>query len=129
MGQKRPKLNAFGMPSNTKRHVRLHHYMLESQAWQSLSPHGRALFIEIWQRFNGQNNGAISYGHREAEESLKVSKNLPKRFFDELESKGFIVATRRGHFQTKGGPATTWRLTTLDCGNAAASKEFMRWRR
>ena len=125
--KRRPKLNGFGLPSNPTRHVALFHWMLESPAWQSLKPPARALLIEIWQRHTGYNNGAISLSHREAAERLHVGHNTPLNLFHELEEKGFIVAVERGHFQMKGGPATTWRLTALKCGNEPPTKDFMRW--
>lgn len=115
--------------SKASRHVRLHHWLLESAAWRSLSPHARALLIEIWQRYTGINNGAISYSHREAAEALQVGHNRPITLFRELENKGFIVAMKRGHFQMKGGPATEWRITALECGNDSPTKDFMRWRK
>lgn len=101
--------------------------MLDSPAWNSLSLPARCLLIEIWKRYNGQNNGQISLSHREASEKLGVGRNTPTKLFRELEEKGFIEANQRGHFNVKGGKATTWRLTAVPCGQKPATKEFMRW--
>ena len=126
MARRRRRLNAFGM-SGAKRHVRLHHWMLDSPAWNSLSLPARCLLIEIWKRYNGQNNGQISFSHREVAEKLGVGRNQPVKRFRELEEKGFIKANQRGHFNVKGGKATTWRLTAVSCGAKEPTKEFMRW--
>ena len=126
MTKRRPKLNAFGI-SSPKRHIALHHLMLESPAWQNLKPPARALLIEIWQRYTGFNNGAISFSHREAAERLQVGKNTPFKLFRDLEEKGFIVAMQRGSFDWKEGAATIWRITALKCGNDPPTKDFMRW--
>ena len=124
----RPKrrLHAFGM-SGPERFVQLHHWMLDSPAWNSLSLPARCLLIEILKRYNGYNNGQISFSHREASEILGVGKNQPVKFFRELEDRGFIKANQRGHFAWKGGKATTWNLTAVGCGDKAPTKEFMRW--
>ena len=126
MARRRRRLNAFGM-SGAERHVRLHHWMLDSPAWNSLSLPARCLLIEIWKRYNGQNNGQISFSHREVAEKLSVGRNRPVKLFRELEEKGFIEANQRGHFAWKGGKATTWRLTAVPCGEKVPTKEFMRW--
>ncbi len=125
--KKRKKLNAFGM-SSPVRHVRLYHWMLNSPAWQALSPGARSLLIEVWARHNGQNNGEISFSVREAAKNLRVSKDTAAKWFHELEEKGFLKARRRGSFHWKGSKATTWEVTAERCADQPAGKDFMRWK-
>ncbi len=46
----------------------------------------RCLLLEVWQRYNGQNNGGIAYSVREAARALGVGKNTPPKLFRELLS-------------------------------------------
>ena len=48
------------------RHIRLYHWLLRSEAWQSLSANARAIYIEMATRYNGSNNGQIPFSVRDA---------------------------------------------------------------
>jgi hypothetical protein len=111
------------------RHVRLYHWFLRSEAWQSLSPNARALYIEIVTRYNGSNNGRIGFSARDAGKALHVSKDSGARTLIELQDRGFIVVARRSGFSLKTKMATEWRLTEFCCDitNTFATKDFMRW--
>lgn len=116
------------------RHVRLYHYMLDSEAWKDLGAIPRALYIEISRRYHGTNNGSISYSVREAASALKISKATASRSFADLIEHGFIEKMKQGAFSLKLRHATEWRLTERlsDITNGApivATKEFMRWSR
>ena len=123
----RKKLNAFGMASDRK-HIRLHRWMMDSPAWQSLSLGARCLLLEVWNRHTGENNGAISMSVREASDLLGIGVNAPTRLFGELQDKGFLKVRRKGSFTRKGGKASTWELTMERCDGNPPTKEFMRWR-
>jgi hypothetical protein len=112
------------------RYLRLEHWFLKSPAWRSLPCAARALYLEIAMRYNGSNNGRISYSVREASLALNVSRSAGKYLIDMLQDRGFIVATKRGHFTLKTKrDATEWRLTehASDHPPAHATKDFMRW--
>ena len=132
MATKRKRLgsraNAKGRTLGQARHVRLYHWLLKSSAWRSLSLPARCLLIEVWTRYNGQNNGEIAYSVREAAKALGVGKNTAHRAFQQLEANGFLKARRRGSFHWQGGLATTWEITAEPCGDNRASKDFMSWR-
>ncbi len=117
-----------GRSKRTAPFIMLLHWMLNSPAWRSLSLPARCLLLEVWQRYNGQNNGEIAFSVREAARALGVGKNTPTKLFRELEDKGFLKARQRGSFHWKGGEATTWELTMEPCGEKPATKEFMSWR-
>jgi DNA-binding transcriptional MocR family regulator len=115
------------------RHVRLMEFMLASEAWQSLDPVARALYIEISRRYRGpnSNNGKIPYSVREAATALNVHRNTANRAFHHLEERGFVVAKKRSGFNVKGRRATEWLLTEFpddtQTGTNIATKNFMSW--
>ncbi len=131
MAEKRRRMsrtNRTGRTAGEARHVRLYHWMLNCTAWRSLSLPARCLLVEVWARYNGQNNGEIGFSVREAAKALGVGKNTAHQAFRELEGKGFLKARQRGSFHWKAKLATTWQLTAEPCDDLPASKEFMSWR-
>ena len=108
------------------RWVALHHWMLRSPAWKSLSPNAKALLLDVWQRHNGANNGEISYAVREAE-SIGLRRTRAARAFNELVERGFLVMTRNSAFTVKTRAARLWRITAESCGDDRATKDFMHY--
>ena len=86
------------MTTKKERYVMLRYWLLKSQAWNSLSGNARALYVEIARRYNGSNNGRISYSTREAGQSLHISPCTAGRLLRILQDRGFIVCTKRGAF-------------------------------
>jgi hypothetical protein len=115
------------------RHVRLMEFMLASEAWQSLDPVARALYIEISRRYRGpnSNNGKIPYSVREAAAALNVSRNTANRGFHHLAERGFILPKTPSGFNCKGRTSTEWLLTEFPddtkTGTNIATKTFMSW--
>jgi hypothetical protein len=111
------------------RHVRLYHWVMNSEAWRSLSPNARALYVEIAARYHGTNNGRIPFSVREAAEALHIGKNAAAAAFKELQDRGFLVIAKTSAFSLKSKTATEWRLTEFPCDvtNAHSTKDFMRW--
>ncbi|HBZ43713.1 MAG TPA: hypothetical protein DEO85_06545 [Maritimibacter sp.] len=112
------------------RHVQLPEYLQASQAWATLKPGPRALYIEIKRRFNGSNNGNIILSHRQAAEALNVHRNTVGAWFGELEERGFIFKTLGHHLGPDGiGRAALWALQELPMVDGrAAAKGFLKWR-
>ena len=103
-----------------------------SEAWKSLTPVPRALFVEVAQRWNGFNNGQIGLGIREAGRAIHVKHTTACWAFRVLQERGFLVLTRDSSFDQKR-LAREWRVTAYPMGDyrnptALATKEFMRWR-
>jgi hypothetical protein len=116
--------------SSSERYVRLRYWLLDSKAWKSLPGNARGLYLEMAKRYNGRNNGRISYSVREGAAALHISKSTAKKMLDILRGRGFIICTRRGAFSLKvSRDASEWRLTEYDCDTPAqhATKDFMRW--
>jgi len=55
-----------------ERFVTLRYSLLDSSAWQSLPPIAQALYLKMARKYNGFNNGRISYSRREGATALGV---------------------------------------------------------
>ena len=113
--------------------VMLYHDVIESEAWKSLNANARALYIHIAARYNGKNNGRISFSAREAAQVLHSSKDTAARTLKFLIERGFITVAKRSGFNLKRGQdhATEYRLTEYSCNvtNKPATYKFKYWRR
>lgn len=110
--------------------VQLFKFMLESQAWKSLSPADRAVYIELCALYNGANNGRLGLGARRAAELCNISKNTVSTCFRILEARGFIDCVTAGGFSRKSRHQTEWRLTQYRCDvtGQLPTKAFAKWR-
>ena len=61
------------------RHLQLQEWFQRTEAWATLKPGPRALYIELKRCFNGSNNGRIFLSYRDAAEALNRRK--PNRPF------------------------------------------------
>lgn len=112
------KHNSKGRSKGGPPYVQLYHWIRKTDAWRSLAPYSRLLYVEIRGRYNGSNNGDISYSYRQAEEDLCCSNKPIPIAFRELQERGFIKPVSKGAFSWKArfdgkGRATTWLLTEL----------------
>jgi len=112
------------------RHVQLSEYIQASEAWASLKPGPRALYIELKRRFNGSNNGEIFLSHRDAANALNAHRNTVCGWFDELQARGFIRLRTPPHLGPSGiGRASKWALEEMPTMDGKpAGKAFMRWK-
>lgn len=112
------------------RHVQLHEWVQASEAWATLRPGPRALYIEIKRRFNGVNNGRIILSHRDAAKAMGIHRNTVGPWFRELEKRGFIRMTQAPHLGPSGvGMTAHWALDEEPCDDLkTAAKRFMSWR-
>ncbi|MBS1300776.1 hypothetical protein [Loktanella sp. SALINAS62] len=107
MAGKRYKYNKRGVG----RFVQLPEWVQATQAWATLPPGPRALYIELKRRFNGTNNGSIYLSHRDAATALAVHRNTVGPWFRILEERGFIYLTQAPHLGPSGiGKASVWAL-------------------
>ncbi|NTG12673.1 hypothetical protein G6L05_02785 [Agrobacterium rhizogenes] len=118
------------------RFFQMHQWLVMSEAWKAASVYERCLYMELKQRYNGNNNGDIALSHREAEAALNCSNKPVAEAFRGLVDKGFIKVAQIGSFHWKdkapGGKSTRWILTELAVDQPERSlvptKEFMQWR-
>jgi hypothetical protein len=109
-------------------HVRLHRWVMNTPAWQSLKVGPKALLVELYNKYDGSNNGAVFLSIRDAANHLHASPNTTADWFDMLIETGFIKVSRRGAFSLKQRHATSWTLTEYALGEETPTKEFARWR-
>lgn len=111
------------------RHVQLPEWLQASEAWATMKPGPRALYVELKRRFNGLNNGAIYLSHRDAAVALNVHRNTVGPMFRELVRRGFIRLTVAPHLGPSGiGEASVWALEELATQDGkAAGKALLRW--
>ncbi|MBA4767511.1 MAG: hypothetical protein H2049_07730 [Porphyrobacter sp.] len=111
---KRQRVNPTGR-NNTDRFVRLSYRLLCSNAYRSLSPNARSLLVELAMLYNGDNNGSLYLGVRDAAHRMGLADlTAASRAFDDLKALGFVQMTRDAHFCIKAADAARarcWRLT------------------
>ena len=110
-------------------HVQLPEWLQASEAWATMKPGPRALYVELKRGFKGSNNGAIYLSHRDAAKALNVHRNTVGGYFLELEQRGFIRLTVAPYLGPSGiGEASVWALEELPTQDGKpAVKAFMRW--
>ena len=109
--------------------VMLNEWLQKSEAWATMRPGPRALYIELKRRFTGHNNGDIFLSQRDAAKALHVSKDTATAYFRDLAARGFIEMTQGGHLGPSGiGQAAKWALTEEQLNGKPPSKTFMTWR-
>jgi len=111
------------------RHVQLSEHLQSSQAWASLKPGPRALYVELKRRYNGCNNGRIILSYRDAAEAINVSRNTVGPYFTELEERGLIAMTRAPFLGPSGiGQASLWALQEVSTADGKpATRGFQHW--
>lgn len=117
-----------GRSKGQGKHVRLYEWMLRSDAYRSLSSHGRSLLVEFGRLFDGQNNGGLFLSVDQAAKRMSVAPNTALKALRELEDRGFIRPHQKGAFTWKLKTATTWVLAEHPFNGKPATKEFMRWK-
>ena len=109
-----------------KRFVLFDYEQIESQAFKYLTGGALKLLIMVRKRFNGVNNGKISFSVREGRDLLGYSMNTVARYFEELVDKGFLRIREKGSFSYKKRHATTWIITCEEY-NHQKSRDFKHW--
>lgn len=118
--------NAKGRSTGAK-HVRLYRWLLDSPAYRSLSLPARALLIELYSFYNGENNGRVFLSVRDAAALIGVGSSTASRAYQELQDRGFIKSRLKSAFSVKSRRATEWILTEFAYGDALPTKDFMKW--
>ena len=78
-----------------------------------LSSNAIAGYLHIRRRFNGRNNGLISFSCREMADCIGIKKSTAKYVFDELIDNGLIEVSRGSSFDLKTKTARLWKIPTL----------------
>ena len=112
-----------------KRFIMVDYHLLQSEAFREIKGEAFKLYLKVRERFNGLNNGEISYSVREASEILGISKSSASKYFIELKDKGFLKIKQKGSYNLKSKHATTWIITSETYNNHPKSRDFMRWKK
>jgi len=115
------------LSKRNNRFVALPYDMLNSSAFQNLSPKAVRIFIEIKRRYNGSNNGEISIGYAEAGKVAKCTKNTAGKAITELIEHGFIKRVKIGQFTCN--LASTYSLTCEENGKGIKTNEWKDWQK
>ena len=83
--------------------------MLENTAWRSLNGNSIKIYLEICRRYNGSNNGNISFSYNEGVDLFGMGKSTISRSLKQLELFGFIKRNKVGTFLEK--KATSYFIT------------------
>lgn len=110
--------------------VQLYFWMLNLEAWATMSPGPRALYIELKRLYTGHNNGDIFLSHRDAAKACFVHRNTVSGWFDILEERGFIFKTSGHHLGPSGvGIAAKWALSEYPTKDGhRATFAFKKWK-
>ncbi|HWU02436.1 MAG TPA: hypothetical protein VN222_06845 [Novosphingobium sp.] len=126
---KRRSKNTFANGRNkTAPFLMLPQWVYDRMAAHHLPVGARALLFELIRRYDGNNNGKIGLGQRDAADALGVNKDTAAGYFRALQDAGFIVCTQPGGFNMKDPTsrrASEWRLTWEWCGDRAPTKDFL----
>ncbi len=117
-----------GRNTKARPFVMIENRMQDSNAWRSLTPNARAVWLEIVRRHNGNNNGDIPLSCREAAELCNISANTAGRAFKQLQEHGFIKIAQYSDFRLKLKKATRWSLTHVHMDGQPPTQEWMKWK-
>ncbi len=124
------KHNGKGRSTGEPKHVRLYEWELCADAYQSMHPYSRQLLVQLRRRSNGNNNGHIVLGYREAMEVLGAGYKLTKLAFEQIQDRGWAKVTKKGVFTVRESDrdASEWAVTNEPLNGQPASKDYMKWR-
>jgi plasmid maintenance system antidote protein VapI len=108
---------------NSERHVELYNWMTEAPAYVALSSGAKCILWELMRRYDGANNGIISFGGQDGAHA-KLSRDVTERALTEIECARFIVVTEPAIPYLKR--PRKWRLTMYPAYGKPASKDFMK---
>ena len=98
--------------------------IMDSDAFNSLSSDSVHVYLRMYRRFNGSNNGYIPFGCREAATQCNISKMTAQRAFKQLEEVGLIECIVPSSFNCRKKLAREWALTHLPIGKHVASGKW-----
>ena len=95
-----------------KQFIQLYYFFFDKKL-APLSPNAIAGYLHLRRRYNGKNNGLISFSCRELADCLGKSKSTAKNIFDELIKNGLINIAEDSHFHVKLQKARLWTINGL----------------
>jgi hypothetical protein len=108
-----------------EQYAKISYAFLLSPAWCSLNGSSMKVWWALRARFNGGNNGKIHLSYEEATALLGMGKASVARAFTELQKKGFLRLTQKGHWY--GRKANEWLLATLPIQGREPMNDWKNW--
>ncbi len=105
-------------------HARIPFAILDSDAFRALRPASAFVYLRLFRRFYGLNNGYIAFGCREAADECNISKMTAQRAFKQLEEVGLIECIVPSSFNSRKKLAREWAFTHLGIGDQPASRKW-----
>lgn len=104
--------------------------MLETEAWRTLKPAGRAVYLAVAGRYDGSNNGYLASPVRDLAAECLIDPKTVTASLNDLIERGLIERTQEGSFACKVRLAAEYRLTCYKCDRTghAATNAFRQWR-
>ena len=99
---------------------------LKSKAWRDLNGNSIKIYHEICTRFNGSNNGKISFGYNEGVAIFGMGKNTVSKALKQLIEFGFLKRSRRGTFY--GRKASTFIITDERHNNQPPTRDWRNYK-
>ncbi len=106
-----------------ERHLRLYHWMTEAPAYIALSNNAKCVLWELMRRYDGNNNGKISFGGQGGWHA-HLSPDVTERSLTELGKGGFIAESEPAIPRLK--KSRKWRLTMYAADGKPPTKDFMK---
>lgn len=97
-----------------KPHARIYAEWQRLSAWRNISPHARALLVEMFLGYRPGLNGFLEWPQSTVAALLHCGNVKAAETLVELEKAGWIEVTRAGSF-SGSRPATRYRLTYYPC--------------
>jgi hypothetical protein len=99
----------------TAQFCKLKHTVMDTEAFRKLSAGATRLFLLLFRRYDGFNNGQIVCSKRDAMQWCHCGSGAAMAYFKELETAGLITQTQKGQFHCFGNrgaycTTSTWRL-------------------
>lgn len=118
-----------GRSNHGGKFTQLHEFMMQTEAWRSLSPAERAVYVEVARVYSGSNNGFLARSVRQLADLTNINKDTAGRCLVRLQDRGFLECATPGGFSRKTPHAAEWRLTQHKCDKTGAppTKLFLKW--
>jgi hypothetical protein len=108
-----------------ERYMKIPHAMAWHPNWRTLPGIAVKVYLELFSRYNGFNNGELHLGCHEGKNLLGVSADTIHRALKRLTERGWIELSERGnHYLRK---ASEWRLTSFAAGEKSPTYAWRQW--
>ena len=102
--------------------------IMDSDAFRALNPASALVYLRLFRRYFGNNNGYLAFGCRDAANECNISKMTAQRAFKQLEEVGLIECIVPSSFNSRKKLAREWAFTHLGIGDQPASRKWRNYK-